>query len=70
MLKMDTDDQSSYFPIVGRADIDFSKYLVNIQGRDIIDYEKLKKDDVELYKKILQAEHETDARYDAEHEEF
>lgn len=67
---MDSDDRSGHYQITGRPDINLSKYLVDTQGRSILDYEKLKKDDPELYKKILQAEHEANARYDIEHGEF
>lgn len=52
------DDSSLRYPIVGRPDINLSSYLVTVQGRDVIDYEKLKNDDIELYNQILVVEHE------------
>jgi hypothetical protein len=52
---------SSNYPVVGRdPEIDLERYTVHVNGRDIIDYEKLKQDDSELYKKVLDHEHEVD----------
>lgn len=67
---MNADNRSSHYPIIGRPDVDLSKYLVDVQGRSIIDYEKLEKDNPDLYSSILQAEHEANARYDLEHDQF
>ena len=42
------------YPIIGRnSHIDLSKYLVRVHGRNVIDYEKLKVNEPELYEQIL-----------------
>lgn len=57
-----TDDQTRNYsphgyPIVGRdSAIDLDKYLVRVHGRDVIDYELLKREEPELYQKILNDE--------------
>lgn len=62
---------TSRFPIVGRdARVDLTKYAVKIHGRNVIDYEKLKADNPELYKEILANEFEANRREEAELEEI
>jgi hypothetical protein len=51
----------THYPVVGRSsEIDLTKYTVTIHGRDVIDYEKVKKDDPVLYQRIVDRELETD----------
>jgi hypothetical protein len=60
-------DKDSPYPVVGRHHlIDLSKYLVHVKGRNILDYEKIEKEDPELYKQILKDEHEADRMHDEE----
>lgn len=66
MTHMNQDDQSITYRIVGRPDIDLSKYVVNINGRGIIDYEKMKNDDPALYNQILADENEQNHKDDIE----
>lgn len=59
------------FPIVGRDQrVDLTKYTVKVHGRDVIDYEKLRVDDPELYKEILAGELEANRREEEELEEI
>lgn len=54
---------SGPFPIVGRdGRIDLDKYTVKVHGRDVIDYEKLQKEDPAFYQEILKNEHEANRR--------
>lgn len=56
---MNMEDNTNTYPVIGRhPDIDLAKYIVNIRGRDIINYEKLKNDDPTLYQKIIDQEYE------------
>lgn len=66
MKQPDANNQSSSYPIVGRPDVDVSKYLVSVHGRSVIDYEKMKNDAPELYKQILSNEHEVNRQDDIE----
>ena len=48
---------SSDYPVVGRnSEINLDKYLVSVHGREIIDYEKLKQEEPDLYSRILEEE--------------
>jgi hypothetical protein len=50
-------------PIVGRdPEIDLEKYLVRVHGRDIIDYEQLRRDNPTLYQTLLNREYAEDHR--------
>ena len=52
----------SDYPIVGRDEaIDLEKYTVLIHGRRIVDYERLKQEEPELYARILADENESNA---------
>lgn len=64
MTPMNKDDRSGRYPIVGRPDVDLSSYLVDLHGRNIIDYEKLKNDDPKLYERILADENEENRQND------
>lgn len=58
---------SGAFTIVGRdSRIDLTRYTVTVQGRELIDYEKLKRNDPALYKEILAAENESNTLADIE----
>lgn len=59
------------FPIVGRDQrVDLTKYTVQVHGRDIIDYEKLRVDNPMLYNEIVAGEIEDDRREQEETEEL
>jgi hypothetical protein len=59
------------FPIVGRDDrVDLTEYTVQIHGREIIDYEKLKTDNPALYKEIVAGELEDNHREQEELDEI
>lgn len=48
------------YEIVGRdSRIDLSRYTVTILGREVVDYEKLKREEPQLYEEILWAEQES-----------
>ena len=52
---------SRTYPIVGRIDdVDLEKYTVVIQVRKIIDYDKIKNEDPELYRKVIENENKPD----------
>lgn len=54
-------DGMQCFPVVGRSpEIDLKKYIVRVHGRDVVDYEKIKKNDPALYQKLLKQDRETD----------
>jgi len=55
-------DDSSTFQIVGRrhAGANYEKYLTEVHGREIIDYDKLRDTDPALYESILRNEREDD----------
>lgn len=58
---------SGPFKVVGRdSRIDLSRYTVTILGREVIDYEKLKREDPKLYNEILNAEKEWNSLNDIE----
>ena len=64
------DDQNTpagkQYPIVGRIDgINLGKYAVEIQGRKVIDYDKIKREDPLLYKTIIENENKPDPYNDA-----
>lgn len=64
------EDNTHTYPIVGRhSDIDLIKYTVNVHGRGIINYEKLKNDDPILYQNVIDQEHEWNRQDDIEREE-
>jgi hypothetical protein len=64
-------DHESQFPIVGRDErVDVTKYTVQVHGRDIIDYEKLRLDNPILYSEIVAGEVEGDRRVQEETEEL
>ena len=64
-------DYDKRFPIVGRDDrVDLTKYAVQIHGREIIDYEKLKADDPVLYKEVVAGELDDNRREQKETEEL
>lgn len=49
--------RSKDYPIVGRNnEINLDKYLVVVHGREIIDYDMLKREEPELYARILEEE--------------
>lgn len=60
-MKMNADTHSGKYPIVGRPDIDLEKYLVEVHGRSIIDYDQLKRDNPSLYSEVLEAEYAANA---------
>ena len=52
---------SKQYPIVGRIDdTELQKYTVLVHGRAIVDYDKIKRDDPELYKKVIENENRPD----------
>ena len=64
-------DHDKQFPIVGRDNrIDLTKYIVKVHGRDVIDYEKLRVDDAELYKDIVAGELKADRKEQEELDEI
>ncbi|MDB5179282.1 MAG: hypothetical protein JWN01_1225 [Patescibacteria group bacterium] len=64
-------DHSKRFPIVGRDQrVDLTKYAVQVHGRDIIDYEKLRADDPALYNEIVAGEIEADRKNQEELDEI
>lgn len=64
-------NKKSSYPIVGRnSHIDLSKYSIRVHGRDIIDYEKLKANEPELYQEILKNEHEENRQSDIQIDEM
>ena len=57
MVKNTSEDTHHSYPVVGRDPrINLHLYTVLIHGREVIDYEKIKRDDIELYKSILENE--------------
>lgn len=58
---------SGPYDIVGRPDIDLSQYTVTVNGREVIDYEKLKNDDYVLYQKLLENEKEDNSDLERVH---
>lgn len=69
-MSNDTKLRRGHYRIVGRdSRIDLDKYTVKVHGRDVIDYEKLQKEDLALYQEILKNEHEANRR-DDEYLEF
>jgi hypothetical protein len=53
------------YPIVGRStDINLEKYQTKVQGRTVLDYEKVRRDEPDLYKKIIDQEREFDHNND------
>lgn len=56
-------DDSNDYPVVGRSpEIDLELYGKTINGRRVIDYEKLKLGNPLLYEKVLADEHESNRR--------
>jgi hypothetical protein len=48
------------YPVAGRyPDVDINIYGKNINGRIIIDYDKLRQDDPALYEKVIKNERES-----------
>jgi len=67
----DEDKSIKAYPIVGRnPHIDLSKYTVRVIGRDVIDYEKIKENEPELYRQILANEREENRLSDLEKNEI
>lgn len=57
----DSKQQPHINPVVGRdRAIDLDKYTVLIHGRSIVDYDKLRREEPELYSRILREEIESD----------
>ncbi len=57
------DETQRDYLVVGRDErVDLERYTVRILGRDIIDYEKLRREDSELYNDIVRGEAESDRR--------
>jgi|GEM_PF-3849596 len=55
----------SSYPVLGRSsEINLPKYQTKVLGRDVIDYDRLKRDDPDLYKKIVDHEREFDRNID------
>lgn len=55
--RKDTHKGNRPYPVVGRnGDVDLRVYLTEVNGRQIIDYEKLKMLEPELYQKIIAEE--------------
>lgn len=70
-IQSSNSDHDSRFPIVGRDNrVNLTKYTVQIHGREIIDYEKLKADDPVLYKEIVAGELDANRREQEELEEI
>lgn len=64
-------DHDKRFPIVGRDNrVDLTKYTVQIHGREIVDYEKLKADNPALYNEIVAGELAADRREQEELDEI
>ena len=52
---------SKHYPVVGRSsEIDLVAYTTQVNGRMIVDYEKLRREEPELYERILLQEREID----------
>lgn len=52
---------SGDYPVVGRSDeIDLDNYLIEVRGRQVIDYEALKQREPNLYQRIIEHEKEID----------
>jgi hypothetical protein len=67
----DEDKKVKSYPIVGRnSHIDLSKYTVRVIGRDVIDYEKIKVNEPELYRQILANERAENRLSDLEKDEI
>lgn len=67
----DTQKDNNTYPIVGRnSHIDLTKYSVRVHGRDVIDYEKLKASEPELYKQVLANEREENRQSDLQIDEI
>ncbi|MCA9347761.1 hypothetical protein KC930_04275 [Candidatus Saccharibacteria bacterium] len=64
MSKMDSDDRSGNYEIVGRPDVDLTQYLVIVNGRSIIDYDRIKVENPSLYQELLQLEDEINEQED------
>ena len=61
---MDSDGRSGIYQIVGRPDIDLTSYLVIVNGRSIIDYDRIKVENPSLYQELLQLEDEINEQED------
>jgi len=60
---MTTVGRADTYLVVGRdSGIDLEKYLVTIRGRKILDYEKLRREEPELYWQIIRNEEAANAR--------
>lgn len=56
------------YPVVGRdSRINLHRYMVAVHGRNIIDYEKIRREDFELYKSILEREKQFDKDEELKH---
>lgn len=54
------------YPVVGRnSQIDLVKYQTKVLGRNVIDYEKMKRDEPDLYKRIVDYERESNSNDDS-----
>lgn len=71
MTTSSDDDSDSSLPTVGRdSRADLAKYTVRVLGREIIDYNKIRLEDPELYAEILGNEREADRKHQEELDEI
>lgn len=60
-------NQDNEYPVVGRdPDIDLTEYSATVLGRTIVDYEKLKQHEPDLYGRIVENERESNRLIDSE----
>lgn len=60
--------KSQQYRVVGRnRAVDLSKYTIRLNGRDVVDYDKLRRLEPELYQRILQEEKIAGMRDEAEY---
>lgn len=61
-LKKYFENTSNSYPVVGRnSEVDLGKYQTKVLGRNVIDYEKIKHDKPDLYKRIIDYEKESNS---------
>jgi hypothetical protein len=64
-LKKYFENSPKRYPVVGRSsEIDLEKYQMKVLGRNVIDYDKVKRDEPDLYKRIVDQEREFDRNDD------
>lgn len=59
-----SDTPKDYFVVGRHSEINLDKYSVEVLGRQIIDYEKLKQREPQLYQRIVEEEKQSNSNPD------